>query len=150
MDRVSPECRSAMMSRVRGKDTTPELAVRRLVHSLGFRFRLHRSDLPGKPDLTFPGRSAVIFVHGCFWHRHTDCAKATVPQTRRDFWLQKLERNVLRDEQAIDALHRAGWKTLVVWECELKEMASVSAKIESFLSRDPAASRCGDRAMTKA
>lgn len=119
MDTLSKEQRSERMSRVRHKNTKPEIAVRRLVHSLGYRFRLHRSDLPGKPDLVFPSRRKVIFVHGCFWHRHGNCHLARMPKSRLDFWQAKLEANRTRDINHKRRLTRIGWKYLVVWECQL-------------------------------
>ena len=116
---VSPVIR-ARMSRVRKVDTKPELAVRQLAHRMGYRFRLHRRDLPGTPDLVFPGRRKVIFVHGCFWHRH-DCTLAgKVPQKRAEYWGPKLARNVERDEATRAALEALGWKVLTVWECEIR------------------------------
>ncbi len=132
MDRLNPKRRSALMARIRGKDTVPELVVRRLVHSLGFRYRLHAKDLPGSPDLVFRGRRKAIFVHGCFWHRHR-CRRGTVPSTRRHFWLPKLEGNRLRDVRVQRELRRLGWSYLVVWECELRNLDRISARISSFL-----------------
>jgi DNA mismatch endonuclease (patch repair protein) len=120
MDRLSPEKRSALMSTVRNRDTKPEMVVRRTLHALGYRYRLHRADLPGKPDIVFPGRKKIIFVHGCFWHGHKDCKFAKPPKSRMDYWLPKLERNRLRDEDALAALQQRGWGVLVVWECEIK------------------------------
>lgn len=124
------------MSRVRHKNTKPELKVRRLVHGLGFRFRLHRADLPGKPDLVFPGRSAVIFVNGCFWHRHPDssCPLARLPKSRLDFWLPKLERNRENDLLKQEELRRRGWRVLVVWECELRDCNQLAQNITNFLN----------------
>src|ERR1700682_6182336 len=121
MDRLSAERRSRLMSMVRSKNTTPELLVRRLVHQLGFRFRLHRKDLAGHPDLVFPRRRSIIFVHGCFWHRHAGCRKATMPKTRTTFWAEKFARNVARDIASSKALERDGWSVLTVWECETKD-----------------------------
>jgi DNA mismatch endonuclease (patch repair protein) len=115
------EQRSRIMRAVKGTDTKPELAVRRLAHRIGYRFRLHRKDLPGKPDLTFPRLRKVVFIHGCFWHGH-DCARgARVPVQNRDYWTRKVARNVERDRSAQSALQRLGWKSLVVWECEIKD-----------------------------
>ncbi|WP_240532771.1 MAG: very short patch repair endonuclease [Nitratireductor rhodophyticola] len=108
------------MSRIRGKDTQPELLLRRLLHSAGFRFRLHVSGLPGKPDIVLRKHRTVIFVHGCFWHRHEGCAGATTPKTRAGFWQEKFRRTVERDRQKTIELERAGWRVLIVWECELK------------------------------
>lgn len=108
-----------MMAGIRGKDTAPEMLIRRGLHSRGFRFRLHAADLPGKPDLVFRGRYAVIFVHGCFWHGH-DCHLFKWPRSRVDFWGEKISRNVSRDQAAIDTLLVAGWRVLTIWECALK------------------------------
>jgi DNA mismatch endonuclease (patch repair protein) len=123
------------MSRVRGKDTKPELAVRRLVHGMGYRYRLHGAGLPGRPDLVFPRRRKVIFVHGCFWHRHASarCALARLPKSRLDFWLPKLERNRERDIAARRKLAGQGWKSLVLWECEISKRVSLERKIRGFL-----------------
>lgn len=111
--------RSENMSRIRSKDTAPELAVRRLLYSLGYRYRLHRKDLPGKPDIVFPGRRKVIFVHGCFWHPHESCRISHAPRTNLDYWKPKLARNVSRDLVTQKALAEMGWKTFVIRECEI-------------------------------
>lgn len=121
VDRLSPARRSALMSKVRSKDTSPELRVRRLAHALGYRFRLHRRDLPGCPDLVLPSRRKVIFVHGCFWHRHPGCPKATTPKSRVAFWTAKFQRNVERDREAEAKLHSLGWKVRTIWECQTKD-----------------------------
>ena len=118
-DVVDQETRSRMMSGIRGKDTRPELAIRRALHAKGFRFRLHASDIPGKPDLVLPKFHAAIFVNGCFWHRH-DCHLFRMPSTRTEFWSEKIERNVCRDELVREQLQDAGWRFLIVWECALK------------------------------
>ena len=119
-DSFNPAKRSAVMRAVRGKDTAPELVVRRLAHGLGYRFRLHREDLPGKPDLVFPSRRKVIFVHGCFWHRH-DCRRGrSTPATRRGFWEAKFAANVARDRRNERALRSQGWGVMTVWECRTK------------------------------
>jgi len=135
MDTLTPLERSARMSRVRGADTKPELLVRKLVHGLGFRYRLHGKGLPGKPDLVFAGRRAVIFVHGCFWHRHPDpsCKLARVPKSRQDFWGPKLEANRERDIRVEQALSESGWRVLTLWECELGDRAAVAGKVRAFL-----------------
>lgn len=127
--------RSERMSRIRGKNTKPELAVRRLVHGMGYRYRLHRRDLPGIPDLVFPRFKKVIFIHGCFWHRHPDphCKLARMPKSRIDFWEPKLEANRQRDEVNVQKLFRLGWKVLVVWECEIGNKEQLENKIRSFL-----------------
>lgn len=110
--------RAALMSRVRGRDTGPELRVRKAAHALGFRFRLHRRDLPGSPDLVFPRRKVALFVHGCFWHRHEGCRKTTTPKTRVDFWLRKFDANRERDARVSAELESLGWQCEIVWECE--------------------------------
>ena len=132
MDHLTPEQRSANMRRIRSKDTKPELAVRRLAHAMGYRFRLHRRDLPGSPDLTFPGRRKVIFVHGCFWHGH-DCRRAHVSKTRREFWARKVERNRARDAANLSLLRALNWDTLVIWECETKDYEVLQRNIIKFL-----------------
>ncbi len=131
VDTLTIEQRSERMSRVRSKDTKAELAVRRLVFSMGYRYRLHRRDLPGSPDLVFPSRRKVIFVHGCFWHRHPGCGR--MPKSRQDFWEPKLEANRQRDERNMTALRDDGWDACVIWECELKDMAEVEGRIRRFL-----------------
>ena len=132
------EKRSEIMSRIRGRDTKPELVVRRIAHGLGFRYRLHRKDLPGCPDLVFPRYRAVIMVHGCFWHRHPDCKYAYSPKTRVQFWENKFKGNVVRDRRNELALSDRGWRTMVIWECETKDHESVAARVTSFLGEaDP-------------
>lgn len=120
VDVVDAKTRSRMMSGIRGKDTKPELMIRKALHARGFRYRLHASELPGKPDLVFPRYQAAIFVHGCFWHRH-DCSYFKMPGTRTEFWTEKIDGNVRRDAAALAALKKAGWRCLVVWECTLKK-----------------------------
>ncbi|MDJ0683970.1 MAG: DNA mismatch endonuclease Vsr [Alphaproteobacteria bacterium] len=132
-DTLTPQQRSHAMRRVKATDTSPELAVRRALHAKGYRFRLHRKDLPGKPDLAFPSRRAVLFVHGCFWHGH-DCKRgARTPKTNTDYWLAKIARNKARDARNIEALNELGWRNLTVWECELADKAAAIARIERFL-----------------
>jgi DNA mismatch endonuclease, patch repair protein len=134
-DRITKRQRSELMSRIRGKHTAPELVVRRLVHGLGYRYRLHVRKLPGTPDLVFASRRKVILVHGCFWHRH-NCAMAATPKTRPVFWRQKFEANVLRDRRASRAISRMGWKAMVVWECQtLSTLDQLSRRIQAFLDR---------------
>lgn len=133
MDTLSPAERSERMRRVRSRNSAAELRVRRAVHWLGFRFRLHRSDLPGKPDLVFPKLHAVMFVHGCFWHRHAGCALARMPKSRLEFWQPKLEGNRTRDEQVQHKLEALGWRVLVVWECETTDAPAMRARVESML-----------------
>ncbi|GGA02656.1 very short patch repair endonuclease [Blastomonas marina] len=132
VDNLSPEERSRLMSRVRGKDTNPEMAVRRLVHKLGYRFRLHRRDLPGTPDLVFPGKKKVIFVHGCYWHRH-DCKKATTPKTNVEFWENKFDANIMRDNKNLNDLSELGWETMVVWQCEAEKPEEIVDRLVEFL-----------------
>ena len=120
MDIVDSATRARMMSGIRGKNTVPEMLVRRFLHARGYRYRVHRRDLPGKPDLVLPRLKVCIFVHGCFWHRHPGCVYATTPKTRPEFWSEKFHKNVKRDLANIDALEAAGWNVLIVWECHLK------------------------------
>lgn len=115
------------MSRVKGRDTGPELAVRRAAHALGLRFRLNRRDLPGRPDLVFPKHRVALFVHGCFWHQHPGCRRARVPQARPEYWIEKLRRNVERDAAVGPALEAMGWHPVVVWECEIKDPTALAA-----------------------
>lgn len=136
VDTLSTAQRSAQMSKIRGRDTKPEMLVRRMVHAMGYRYRLHRKDLPGHPDLTFSSPRKVVFVHGCFWHRHTDsrCKLARLPKSRLDFWVPKLEANVARDARNEQDLRALGWGVLTVWECELKDRAALKLKLEAFLN----------------
>lgn len=120
------------MRRIKSKDMKPEMVVRRLVHGLGYRYRLHRKDLPGKPDLVFGPRRSVIFVHGCFWHQH-DCRDGRVPSSNREYWEPKLARNVERDRKTRQELEAAGWRVLVIWECELNQLEDVGQKLRDFL-----------------
>lgn len=133
MDVHTKKQRSYNMSRIKNRDTKPEMIVRRLVYSLGFRYRLHLKDLPGKPDLVFKGRKKVIFVHGCYWHMH-DCRYGRVtPRTNAEFWRKKRESNVTRDKNNIKRLQDSGWEILVIWECETREPEELSTKIKHFL-----------------
>jgi DNA mismatch endonuclease, patch repair protein len=129
---VAPE-RRRLMGRVRAKDSKPELAVRRSAHRLGFRFRLHRRDLPGTPDLVFPRLKKAVFVHGCFWHRHRHCSRTTTPKTRAEYWANKFAQNVARDAARLRELDELGWKTLVVWECETFDREALSHRLSAFL-----------------
>lgn len=135
MDRISPERRSANMRKIKSKGMKPEMLVRRLAHKMGYRFRLHRADLAGKPDLVFPRLRKVIFVHGCFWHQHSSdsCKRAHSPRSNLDYWERKLQRNVARDEAVKASLDSAGWEMLVLWECELKDLVQLKEQIASFL-----------------
>jgi DNA mismatch endonuclease (patch repair protein) len=130
----SPEVRRRTMQAVKSKNTAPELLVRSMTHRMGYRFRLHRKDLPGKPDLVFPGRQKAIFVNGCFWHGH-DCARgARIPKTNRGYWVKKVGRNQERDQAACAALTGLGWKVTVLWECELSNAARVRRRLRQFLT----------------
>jgi DNA mismatch endonuclease, patch repair protein len=128
MDIVSPAKRSQMMSGIRGKNTRPELVVRSVAHRLGLRFRLHRRELPGRPDLVFPKHQTVVFVQGCFWHRHS-CGLAAVPKTRTEFWLDKFAANVKRDRLCKAELEDLGWKVLEIWECETRDPETVERRL---------------------
>ena len=121
------------MARITSKDTAPELAVRRLLHRLGYRFRIHRRDLPGTPDICFPGRRKAIFVHGCFWHRHEGCRRTTTPMTRTSFWNEKFQRTVERDRANLRNLGELGWDVLIVWECEAARTETLRTRITEFL-----------------
>lgn len=133
MDVFSREKRSQIMSRVSGKNTKPELIVRSLLHNMGYRFRLHRKDLPGQPDITLPKYNKVIFIHGCFWHGHKDCRRSKRPTTNKKFWHKKLDKNIARDKTNIKYLKELGWDTLVVWTCEVKDVNRLKNKLISFL-----------------
>lgn len=134
MDSLTPRERSTLMSLVRSKDTRPELIIRRLVHSLGYRFRLHRRDLPGTPDLVFPRLRRVVFVHGCFWHQHSCVNGNRMPRSRVAFWRAKLEGNTARDRLAVTRLRRMGWRVLTVWECQMKSRERLKNRLVRFLS----------------
>jgi DNA mismatch endonuclease (patch repair protein) len=135
MDTLTPEQRSERMGRVKGKGSAAEQHIRSLVHRMGYRFRLHGAKLPGKPDLVFPARRKVIFVHGCFWHRHPDpnCRLARLPKSRQDFWIPKLEGNRARDLRVEAALADLGWGVLTIWECKMRDEASIRNEIGTFL-----------------
>ena len=121
------------MARIQGRDTVPEVVVRRTAHRLGFRFRLYRKDLPGRPDLVFPRYRSVVFVHGCFWHRHGGCRFAYTPRSRVRFWTEKFRQNVARDHRTEDALRSLGWRVLVIWECETRDDGVVADLLKQFL-----------------
>ena len=131
-DNRTADSRSALMSRIGGKNTAPELVVRRRLHGLGYRYRLHVSALPGKPDIVFPGRKKVVFVHGCFWHAH-GCRMGRPPKSRLDYWLPKLEANKRRDSQRIESLAAMGWASLTVWQCEIRHMKTLPGLLMEFL-----------------
>lgn len=129
MDVVEPARRSRMMSGIRGRDTKPEMVVRRFLHAHGYRYRLHRKDLPGKPDIVLSRLRVCIFVNGCFWHHHSGCRFAVLPKSRPEFWEAKLLANAVRDQQIVKSLNEKGWRTLVVWECELRRSEAVLEKL---------------------
>jgi len=135
MDKLAPARRSENMRQIRSKDTAPELAIRKLCRGIGFTgYRIHRKDLPGKPDLAWIGRKLAVFVHGCFWHGH-DCAEGLrKPKSNQDYWIPKIERNRQRDSENIAALHSAGWNVIVIWECEINEQGRLSRRLQKFLS----------------
>ncbi len=133
MDTLTPEQRRRTMSRIKGRDTGPEILVRRMLHRMGFRFRLNVRGLPGTPDIVLPRHRAVIFVHGCFWHGHEGCPRATIPETRREFWLKKIASAKARDTKAETALTAAGWRVLTLWQCELKDLATLEDRLRAFL-----------------
>lgn len=122
------------MSRVKGRDTKPELFVRSIVHRLGYRFRLHEKKLPGRPDVVLPRHRKIIFIHGCFWHGHTGCRRAARPSTNREFWDKKIDGNIARDTANLKALRRAGWKVLVIWQCAIKDRGHLEKMLAKFLS----------------
>jgi len=133
MDTLTPEERSAHMAKIRSRDTKPEMLVRRLVFKMGYRYRLHRRDLPSKPDLVFPSRGKVIFVHGCFWHGHSCRFGGRIPKSRIEFWTTKITRTRERDEANLLKLAEMGWDALVIWECQLKDVQELERQIETFL-----------------
>jgi DNA mismatch endonuclease (patch repair protein) len=135
-DTLSPAARSERMARVRGRDTGPEMVVRRALHRMGYRYRLHAADLPGRPDIVFRGRRKALFVHGCFWHRHPDpaCKLARLPKSRLDFWLPKLDANAARDIENQNRLQAMGWSVLILWECALNDLAALDDALGTFLA----------------
>ncbi len=133
-----PKSRSEIMRAVRRENTGPELAVRKAAHRLGLRFRLYRKDLPGTPDLIFPKHRTCLFVHGCFWHRHPGCVKASTPKSRRDYWLPKFERNVERDRDNEEALRRLGWRVVTIWECETRDPEGLEDRLRGTFGLPPA------------
>lgn len=135
-DIFTPEHRSKIMSTIKSKNTKPEMVVRSVCHEMGLRYRLHRKDLPGKPDLVFPKHQLCIFVHGCFWHRHPGCTYAYTPKSRLDFWLPKLEKNVERDLDAQQALIARGWRVLIIWECHTKNRELLRNEIQKTFGRN--------------
>lgn len=148
VDVVDHDTRGRMMAGIRGKNTKPELVVRKALFAAGYRFRLHRRDLPGVPDIVMPGRMVVVFVHGCFWHRHANCGMATAPATNIDFWRSKLDGNVVRDSRVISELRAAGWRVLTVWECATRGKAA--RELGDSLSEWVAGSNLSDEIPKKA
>jgi len=136
MDRVSVQQRAKNMSRIRCKDTKPETQLRKIVHALGFRYRLHANKLPGRPDIVFSRRKKLIFLHGCFWHHHAKCRDGRIPNSREDYWRPKLVGNKNRDVENRRHLRRLGWRSLVIWECELAARKKIERKVQRFLERD--------------
>ena len=124
------------MSRIRSGNTKPELLVRSLLHRMGYRFRLHRKDLPGKPDIVLPKHKAVIFIHGCFWHHHDGCKYAYIPKTRQEFWRAKFKSNVERDKKVKKQLKEKNWRILVIWECELSNIESIIKRLKDYLNKE--------------
>lgn len=134
MDRINKKRRSWNMSRIRGANTRPELIVRSLLHHMGYRYRVHVRRLPGRPDIVLPRFKSVVFVHGCFWHRHKKCSFAYSPKTNKSFWRHKFEGNVRRDRQHLRELAKLGWRVLVIWECEINDLRLLSDQLQAFLS----------------
>ena len=135
MDRFTATKRSEIMSQIKGSDTSVEIRVRSLLHNLGYRFRLHIGSLPGKPDIVLPEYRSVVFVHGCFWHGHKACGRASIPQTNKEFWTRKIGGNLDRDKRSVRQLRALGWKVLVVWQCQTKNLALLEKRITTFSER---------------
>jgi DNA mismatch endonuclease (patch repair protein) len=133
VDKFTPEERSRIMSRVKGRDTKPEKLVRSLLHGMGYRFRLHRRDLPGKPDIVLPKYKKAVFIHGCFWHGHRGCSRSARPTTNTEFWNKKIDSNIRRDAAAQKELTASGWKYLIVWQCETRDLHALSDRLRGFL-----------------
>jgi len=133
MDTLTPKDRSRLMAKIKSKDTTPELCVRSLLHRLGYRFRLHRNDLPGKPDIVLPKHKKIILVQGCFWHGH-DCKLASKPKSNQDYWGNKIRKNRERDEKNLQLLKAAGWSVLLLWECDIRKFEGLETRLKKFLS----------------
>lgn len=134
-DKISPEQRSRNMAAIKSSNTKPEIAVRKLLHARGFRFRLHRKDLPGRPDIVLPRYKTVVFVNGCFWHQHEGCRIASKPRSQQEYWHSKLARNVARDKINFTALTELGWQVIVVWECDLRDANAVAERLQKSLQR---------------
>ena len=135
MDRVDSTTRTKIMRAVKSKNTAPEIAVRKILFGLGYRYRLHRKNLPGKPDIVFPSRKKVVFVNGCFWHGHK-CKKGKLPKSRRNYWKTKIRKNIARDQKNISTLNMLGWHSLTIWQCELREKEDVARRLQEFLEPD--------------
>jgi DNA mismatch endonuclease, patch repair protein len=136
MDKLTPRQRSEVMSKVKGRNTLPEVKVRQALHAMGYRFRLHRKDLPGKPDIVLPKHRLCIFVHGCFWHRHPGCVRASTPQSNKEFWTKKLAGNAERDQYNAMELVKAGWRVCVIWECETKSASALEIAVNRCLNSE--------------
>lgn len=134
-DRLTPERRSENMRQIRSRDTAPEMAVRRLLHRLGYRYRLHVRELPGRPDLVFPSRRCVLMIHGCFWHGHQGCRESRMPSTNQQYWVPKLEKNYARDRDHLRALRRLGWRVIIIWECQTENLRRLERKLVRFLNQ---------------
>lgn len=135
MDTITPNQRSKVMSRIPSKNTTPEFAVRSWLHTHGYRFRIHRKDLPGKPDIILPKYNIIIFVNGCFWHQHKGCKKAVLPKSNQEYWLPKLRKNIESQEKAIFSLREKGWNIYIIWECETKRTEELTSRLKEILER---------------
>lgn len=135
MDTLTTEQRSALMARVRASDTKPEMIVRRMIHALGYRFRLHKRDLPGTPDIVLPRLGKIVLVHGCFWHRHRGCALAREPRSNKKYWAPKLDGNARRDQKNARLLRRDGWRLMTVWECQTRSPAKLEKRLLHFLEK---------------
>lgn len=134
-DRVTPDKRSRMMAQVKGRNTRPEIVVRRVLHGMGYRFRLHRKDLPGCPDIVLPKHHKIIFVHGCFWHGHAGCRRSARPSSNQEFWNRKIDANIARDTSNIFILEHMGWKVLVIWECKTRSAEELNAVLTDFMMK---------------
>src|SRR6185312_3237550 len=134
-DRLSPERRSENMRRIRSKGTKPEMIVRRLLYGMGYRYRLHARELPGKPDIVFRNLRKAIFVHGCFWHQHSKCSDGRLPAARPEYWVPKLAGNIARDQKYLRSLRREGWKVLVIWDCKTQDEQELTKTLRAFLKK---------------
>ena len=137
-DKLTKKHRSWNMSRIRSKDTSSEMKVRSILHRLGYRYRLHRKDLPGKPDIVLPKYKTIVFVHGCFWHRHQGCKFVYTPKSHIDFWKRKFDENIRRDEKVADELIKLGWRVLTIWECQVVDLVELNSRIIQFMKEETA------------